>query len=317
VYTFSTSYWAGTKVPTLQNAPASTETFFGARRLAPLDRLGSARSVNNTASSYYPFGEDKSTNPAIDAWKFGSYWRDSTSGLDYADQQYYSSSIGRFLTADHYVSGNGPAQPQSWNRYAYVQGDPANYGDPSGKDEFFCGDGTDSIYDGGCYLGNPCDPYASSFDPLGPIIPSVACSVGVLAFVPPPAPPKCPKNIMNFFSIEIPYASQLANTWSTSVNDVLALSAYESGWLNSHNQNLHNPYGLTNAGGNNINFTTGYQAATNYWSQNDGSYIKGVTDIAKFAANLQPHYNTVNPGWAATLQMVYASVLYWRAICGQ
>jgi hypothetical protein len=100
VYNFTVGYWAGGTTPTLENSTTSTETFFGARRLAPLDRLGSARSVNNTASSYYPFGEDKSTNPAIDAWKFGTYWRDSTSGLDYAVNRYYSNSLARFLTPD-------------------------------------------------------------------------------------------------------------------------------------------------------------------------------------------------------------------------
>ena len=134
VYNFTVGYWAGGTTPTLENSTTSTETFFGARRLAPLDRLGSARSINNTASSYYPFGEDKSTNPAIDAWKFGTYWSDSASGLDYAVNRYYSSSLGRFLTADKYVNSAGPGRPGSWNRYAYVGGDPTNAGDPDGLD---------------------------------------------------------------------------------------------------------------------------------------------------------------------------------------
>ncbi len=38
VYNF-TGYWAGGTTPTLENSTTSTETFFGARRLAPLDRL--------------------------------------------------------------------------------------------------------------------------------------------------------------------------------------------------------------------------------------------------------------------------------------
>jgi RHS repeat-associated protein len=133
VYNFTVGYWAGGTTPTLENSTTSTETFFGARRLAPLDRLGSARSVNNTASSYYPFGEDKSTNPAIDAWKFGTYWRESASGLDYADQRFYSSTLGRFLTPDLFGGSEAGLNPQSWNRYSYSLNDPVNYFDPTGK----------------------------------------------------------------------------------------------------------------------------------------------------------------------------------------
>jgi RHS repeat-associated protein len=29
--------------------------------------------------------------------------------------------------------GGDPADPQSWNRYAYVRNDPINMADPSGK----------------------------------------------------------------------------------------------------------------------------------------------------------------------------------------
>lgn len=53
-------------------------------------------------------------------------------GLDYADQRFYASSLGRFNTADrswHSVSGS---DPQSWSRYDYVGGDPVNGNDPNG-----------------------------------------------------------------------------------------------------------------------------------------------------------------------------------------
>jgi RHS repeat-associated protein len=142
VYNFTVGYWAGGTTPTLENSTTSTETFFGARRLAPLDRLGSARSVNSTASSYYPFGEDKSTNPAIDAWKFGSYWRDSASGLDYADQRYYSSPLGRFTTPDSSATSAHSSSPKSWNEYTYTLSDPFNSNDPSGLDTEVCPQGT-------------------------------------------------------------------------------------------------------------------------------------------------------------------------------
>jgi RHS repeat-associated protein len=134
LYNFIVGYYAGSKSPVLENATTSNEIYFGARRLAPLDRLGSARSVNGGLASYYPFGEDKSTNPTGDAWRFGTYWRDSISGLDYADQRYFSGQLARFLSPDSFTDSAAPGHPGTWNRYAYVTGDPVNFGDPSGLD---------------------------------------------------------------------------------------------------------------------------------------------------------------------------------------
>jgi len=44
------------------------------------------------------------------------------------------STYGRFLTPDPYRASAAPENPQSWNRYAYVQSDPVNRYDPSGLD---------------------------------------------------------------------------------------------------------------------------------------------------------------------------------------
>jgi hypothetical protein len=50
---------------------------------------------------------------------------------DYADQRYYSSAYGRFNTVDPARSADAK-NPLSWNRYAYVGGDPVNRFDPRG-----------------------------------------------------------------------------------------------------------------------------------------------------------------------------------------
>jgi len=75
-------------------------------------------------------------NPPNDNVKFATYTRDAATGLDYADQRYYASGLGRFMTPDPYrataASPSDPKTPQSWNRYMYVLGDPANYNDPMG-----------------------------------------------------------------------------------------------------------------------------------------------------------------------------------------
>jgi len=63
--------------------------------------------------------------------RFATYTRDSATGNDYADQRYYSSALGRFMTVDPANAG-AMTNPQSLNRYAYVLGDPINSWDPGG-----------------------------------------------------------------------------------------------------------------------------------------------------------------------------------------
>ena len=52
--------------------------------------------------------------------------------LDYAVNRHYSSGLGRFLQTDPYGGSARIDGPQSWNRYAYVEGDPMNLFDPEG-----------------------------------------------------------------------------------------------------------------------------------------------------------------------------------------
>ena len=94
------------------------------------DRVGSDREAG---AQYYPYG-DEVTSTANGTEKFGTYVRDAFTELDYADQRYYASSYGRFNTADQYMASAGPGDPGSWNRYAYVAGDPVNRVDPTGQE---------------------------------------------------------------------------------------------------------------------------------------------------------------------------------------
>jgi len=96
------------------------------------DRLGSV-------GKYYPYGEERNSPPmANDQVKFATYTRDAATGNDYADQRYYGSALGRFMTPDQYrgiaTSPSNPHDPQSWDRYTYVRGDPLNFIDPLGTD---------------------------------------------------------------------------------------------------------------------------------------------------------------------------------------
>jgi len=40
--------------------------------------------------------------------------------------------MGRFLSPDPYQASGGPSDPNSWNKYVYVQNDPVNFFDPVG-----------------------------------------------------------------------------------------------------------------------------------------------------------------------------------------
>jgi len=119
----------------LQFRQKETRIYFGGRPVT-------TRDVNDTTTpaypdrlgslgSYFPYGEERTTT-ANDKDKFATYYRDGTTGLDYAMNRYYSSQYGRFVTPDPYQASGGVANPGSWNRYAYVEGDPVNSLDPLG-----------------------------------------------------------------------------------------------------------------------------------------------------------------------------------------
>ncbi len=56
---------------------------------------------------------------------------DNDTGLVYYHFRYYDPSLGRFLTPDNLIPGGGD-DPQEYNRYAYVNGNPVKYTDPTG-----------------------------------------------------------------------------------------------------------------------------------------------------------------------------------------
>jgi hypothetical protein len=83
-------------------------------------------------------------------------WLSSTSrwGCGYrCDGTASESSVGRFNTVDPYQASAGAGDPGSWNRYAYVGGDPVNFGDWSGLQRENCGDAyaVDASLSGPCY----------------------------------------------------------------------------------------------------------------------------------------------------------------------
>jgi RHS repeat-associated protein len=179
------------------------------------DRLGSLRYSNGQAVSFYPYGEDKGTPAANDQVKFATYTRDSVDLYDYADQRYYYSGWGRFLSPDPYSGSMDPANPQSWNRYSYLLGDPVNSIDPTGLAEV-------------CEMDTPIctggDPYPTTVD-ISPFAFDPTSGFSMFSDNPPPA----------FNSPIQLVASQVfdetgALTYTTTWIQVTDLRSYQLNW---------------------------------------------------------------------------------------
>jgi RHS repeat-associated protein len=157
-YSLYVNYGAGQYLE-FSDPPVTQAVYFGGKRVGTTqsgtttaywqDWLGSNR---NNAVHYYPWGEARGTNPQ-DTWSYATYWQDSATDLDYADQRYYGNVQGRFMTPDPYTNSGWLGDPQSWNRYAYTRGDPVNRRDPGGT----CDEDTDTTV-------NVCDTVDDPFD---------------------------------------------------------------------------------------------------------------------------------------------------------
>jgi RHS repeat-associated protein len=65
--------------------------------------------------------------------KFTLKERDNETGLDYFLARYYSSTQGRFTSADPLLASAERSDPQTWNRYTYVTNNPLGFTDPTGE----------------------------------------------------------------------------------------------------------------------------------------------------------------------------------------
>jgi RHS repeat-associated protein len=104
------------------------------------DRLGSVRAIStsNALISYFPWGEERpqpngATTPD-GMVKFSGYYRDHP-GQNYAGARYYNEGGGYFTSPDPAgLAASAPGNPASWNRGAFVLGDPINLRDFTGRE---------------------------------------------------------------------------------------------------------------------------------------------------------------------------------------
>jgi RHS repeat-associated protein len=110
----------------------------GTKRILHSDWLGSVRlSTTYTGqtvandTSYAPFAEAYDNSSSVD-FNFTGMSQDTVTGLyDFPYREY--STVGRWISPD--PAGLGavdPTNPQTWNRYAYVAGNPLSFIDPTG-----------------------------------------------------------------------------------------------------------------------------------------------------------------------------------------
>jgi RHS repeat-associated protein len=107
------------------------------------------------AGKYFPYGQERPSATTDGTDKFATYFRDSETGLDYAQNRYHQPGMGRFMTPDPYGPSAKLIDPGSWNRYAYVGGDPVNRVDRQGK--FYSDVGSDDGWDACSFDQDTCD----------------------------------------------------------------------------------------------------------------------------------------------------------------
>ena len=72
-----------------------------------------------------------STAAAKNPFKYRGYYYDSDLGLYYLQTRYYDANIGRFISADKIINGNGDML--GYNLYAYCSNNPIMYTDYTGE----------------------------------------------------------------------------------------------------------------------------------------------------------------------------------------
>jgi RHS repeat-associated protein len=104
------------------------------------DLLGSPAAATDASGhviwreSYRPYGERLTNDPASggnDVW-YTSRRQDVDTGLVYMGARYYDPVVGRFVSKD--PMGFDEKNMQSFNRYAYANGNPYRFLDPNGRE---------------------------------------------------------------------------------------------------------------------------------------------------------------------------------------
>lgn len=147
-----------------------SEDIYGGARFLFHDHLGSVRMTGDASGNlkddydYLPFGTTLANyGPAASGnhYRFTGYQEDLSDGsADYAVFRTLNAPMGRFNRPDPYNGSYDPANPQSYNRYAYIENSPLIAADRTGLLPTCNGGGDD---DEGCYTDEPDYSYVFGF----------------------------------------------------------------------------------------------------------------------------------------------------------
>jgi RHS repeat-associated protein len=131
------------------------------------DWLGTDRLRTNvsggqySSATNYPFGEGTLTADPSPV-HFAGLEHDGEDNLEHAWFRQYKATLGRWNTVDPAgIAATDPANPQSWNRYAYTANNPLNMIDPFGLDYWWSGDCL--FYDQYAYVNGKLDSVDTFF----------------------------------------------------------------------------------------------------------------------------------------------------------
>ena len=173
------------------------------------DHLGSVTLVTDQNGNavarhdYAPFGQEVPGGSAGRSALFGSttdvdpkftgQLRDTETNEDYFNARYHFAQQMRFMSPDPANAGADITNPQSWNAYAYVLGNPLGMVDPSGMDEV----NYSGIPNGGCPANHQGSDFCGSvstgpFSPMPPGVYDASLAIlptGASPGTPPPTSP--------------------------------------------------------------------------------------------------------------------------------
>jgi RHS repeat-associated protein len=178
------------------NGPALGTYFYHRNHINSNSVITDSSGNEVTRLVYLPFGElsrPNSSGTDTVTSKFTGQEYDEEMGLYYYGARYYNPKVGRFLSPDPLIGDIG--DPQSFNRYSYVENNPINYIDPAGYEECpadMCTSSPGSPDPGPYYPDPGCDPARPGAH--DPVYNSGGGSTGGSsgASVPPPQPPTPP-----------------------------------------------------------------------------------------------------------------------------
>jgi RHS repeat-associated protein len=119
------------------------------------DVQGATRAVKSGSSviarhDFLPFGEELAAGVGMRTsgqgfgatdkirQRYALTERDDATGLDHTWWRKYENHSGRWTSPDPYNGSMTTADPQSFNRFSYVQNDPVNFVDPTGLVRVWC-----------------------------------------------------------------------------------------------------------------------------------------------------------------------------------